>query len=303
MARPQKFRLSPDDVLDPQNARKLAGHVAEIELWREQIKTLQDNIAEVYDAADEDGFDNKFIRKVVAIRAKDETTRKVEEHGIDAYNQALEIGFRSRARVENPEHDPETGEVFDDHSPDLGKMVAPDPRHGAGGAEDEAAVATVAAPSSANSSTDAGKPVDEKHSGPTNAARVRHDRQPDESQVGRPQSATLQSETSIRASTSGADTASVDAHSEPAEGTTPTSTADGDRSAVSSLAAAPVVPSNVTTFRTHNPETHFLNSEGLPRLKGCQKGEMCGSAEPRKRLCFPCSVAHDGPTPQVEVAR
>lgn len=111
MARPTKFRLTPDDVLDPQNARKLAGHVAEIELWRKEIEKLQDNIAGVYDAADEDGFDNKFIRKLVALRSKDETTRQAEEHGVGCYSQALEIGFSSRARVENPEHDPETGEI------------------------------------------------------------------------------------------------------------------------------------------------------------------------------------------------
>lgn len=111
MARPKKFRLSPDDVLDPQNAQKLAGHVAEIELWRKEIEKLQGNIADVYDAADEDGFDNKFIRKLVAIRSKDEATRQAEEHGVDCYSQALEIGFSSRARVGNQFHDPVTGEV------------------------------------------------------------------------------------------------------------------------------------------------------------------------------------------------
>ncbi len=93
---------------------------------------------------------------------------------------------------------------------------------------------------------------------------------------------------------------SPDTQSEPAEGSpTPTSAVAGDRRTEASPAAT-VVPSNVTSFRTHNPETHFLNSEGLPRLHGCLKAELCGSAEPRKRLCFPCSVAHDGPTPQVE---
>lgn len=122
MARPKKFRLSPDDVRDPQHARKLAGHVAEIELFRKQIADLQNDIADIYDAADEDGFDSKFIRKVVALRSKDESVRQAEEAGIDAYTEALEIGFRSRARVGNtrdlgnmvPDHDPETGEIIDD---------------------------------------------------------------------------------------------------------------------------------------------------------------------------------------------
>lgn len=50
--------------------------------------------------------------------------------------------------------------------------------------------------------------------------------------------------------------------------------------------------------RTHNPETHFLSSRGLARLHGCQNPENCGSSQPRTRLCFSCSVAHDGPTHQ-----
>lgn len=111
MARPAKFRLTPDEVLNPQHARKLAGHVAEIEFFRAEVEKLQAQIAGIYDAADDEGFDKKFIRKVVAIRSKDETAAQAEQAGIDAYTEALEIGFRSRARVENPEHDAETGEV------------------------------------------------------------------------------------------------------------------------------------------------------------------------------------------------
>lgn len=48
--------------------------------------------------------------------------------------------------------------------------------------------------------------------------------------------------------------------------------------------------------RTHNPETHFLSNDGLLRLHGCQKPELCASGQPRLKLCFSCSVAHDGPT-------
>lgn len=111
MARPQKFRLSLEDVLDPQNARKLAGHVQEIEFFRAEIEKLQAQVADIYDAADEDGFDKKFIRKTVAKRAKPDHERMAEEYGIDAYEQALEKGFSSRARVEGQNHDPETGEI------------------------------------------------------------------------------------------------------------------------------------------------------------------------------------------------
>jgi len=58
---------------------------------------------------------------------------------------------------------------------------------------------------------------------------------------------------------------------------------------------APPVDTNVTAFRTHDPATHFLNSKGLARLHGCQGPEACASSQPRSKLCFACSVAHDGP--------
>ena len=111
MARPQKFRLTPDEVLEPQHARKLAGHVSEIELFRKEIEKLQQQVADIYDAADEDGFDKKFVRKAVAKRAKDSGVLAAEEQGLAAYEMAIEKGMATRARERNPEHDPETGEI------------------------------------------------------------------------------------------------------------------------------------------------------------------------------------------------
>ena len=56
---------------------------------------------------------------------------------------------------------------------------------------------------------------------------------------------------------------------------------------------SPRSPSNITTFRTHDPDKHFLNSEGRLRLHGCIKPDMCGSDQPRAKLCFSCSVQRD----------
>lgn len=116
MARPQKFRLTPDEVLEPQHARKLAGHVSEIEFFRQEIEKLQQQVAGIYDAADEDGFDKKFVRKAVAKRAKDSSVLAAEEQGLEAYEMAIEKGMATRARERNsknddPDHDPETGEI------------------------------------------------------------------------------------------------------------------------------------------------------------------------------------------------
>lgn len=70
-----------------------------------------------------------------------------------------------------------------------------------------------------------------------------------------------------------------------------TATDDGD-STESSPDAVPGA-TNVTLFRTHNPETHFLNSKGLQRLHGCLNAEMCAGS--RSKLCFTCSTQHEGP--------
>jgi uncharacterized protein (UPF0335 family) len=113
MARPQKFRLTPDEVLEPQYSRKLAGHVSEIEFFRKEIEKLQQQVADIYDAADEDGFDKKFVRKAVANRAKDASVKAEEEQAVEAYELAIEKGLATRARERNPEHDPQTGEIYD----------------------------------------------------------------------------------------------------------------------------------------------------------------------------------------------
>jgi uncharacterized protein (UPF0335 family) len=113
MARPKKFRLSPEDVGEPEHARKLAGHVSEIEFFRRQVVELQNQIAGIYDAADEDGFDKKFVRLAVGRRAKDADALAAQEEAVDAYAAAIEAGLSTRVREENPDHDPETGEILD----------------------------------------------------------------------------------------------------------------------------------------------------------------------------------------------
>lgn len=69
---------------------------------------------------------------------------------------------------------------------------------------------------------------------------------------------------------------------------------DGDSTA-SSPDAVPGA-TNVTPFRTHNPDTHFLNSKGMPRLHGCLDPDVCAGSH--RALCFGCSTRHEGPAYQ-----
>lgn len=190
------------------------------------------------------------------------------------------------------------------------ELGAPNSQHGAESAEDEPQVATVRAASSANSSR-----AKAAHAASRGEDVGQHQASSDPGtagagEPGRHYSASADADPALNSlprhdveeAGEGEVTppASSATHSEPAEAAPPASAGHGDRSATQ--AAAPVVAGNVVSIRTHNPETHFLNSEGLLRLHGCLKAENCGSSEPRKRLCFSCSVKHDGPTYQDEAA-
>lgn len=73
-----------------------------------------------------------------------------------------------------------------------------------------------------------------------------------------------------------------------ADPTVVVSEAGDDRSAGTASAT-------VVAFRI-NTKTHFANSKGLPRLHGCLKPEACGGSH--RSLCFGCSIQHDGPAHQ-----
>ena len=117
MARPQKFRHSREALTDPQIAAKLGALVLDIEGLRQKRKQIDDQIAAGYDAVDDAGFEKKFVRKVIALRAKEEGARHDEEEGLEAYEFAIEQGVSlacARRKGDLPSHNPETGEVIED---------------------------------------------------------------------------------------------------------------------------------------------------------------------------------------------
>lgn len=117
MARPQKFRHSREALTDPQVAAKLGALVLDIEGLRQKRKQIDDQIAAGYDAVDDAGFEKKFVRKVIALRAKEEGARHDEEEGLEAYEFAIEQGVSlacARRKGDLPSHNPETGEVIED---------------------------------------------------------------------------------------------------------------------------------------------------------------------------------------------
>ena len=70
-----------------------AGHlmafIERIERLEEDKKTVSDEIKDVYSEAKGTGYDTKIIRKIVAIRKKDQDKRREEEEILEFYLQAL----------------------------------------------------------------------------------------------------------------------------------------------------------------------------------------------------------------------
>jgi uncharacterized protein (UPF0335 family) len=68
---------------------QLRAFIERIERLEEEKKTLSDDIKDVYGEAKGNGFDTAILKKVVALRRKDEQERMEEEAILDAYLIAL----------------------------------------------------------------------------------------------------------------------------------------------------------------------------------------------------------------------
>ena len=74
---------------DPVAGDQLKSIVERIERLEEEKKTIADDIKEVYAEAKGNGYDDKILRKVVALRRRDLDERKEEEAILDLYLQAV----------------------------------------------------------------------------------------------------------------------------------------------------------------------------------------------------------------------
>lgn len=68
---------------------QLRAFVERIERLEEEKKTIADDIKDVYGEAKGMGFDTAILRKVIALRRKDEQERLEEEAILDTYLTAL----------------------------------------------------------------------------------------------------------------------------------------------------------------------------------------------------------------------
>lgn len=68
---------------------QLQSFVSRIERLEEEKKTIADDIADVYGEAKGMGFDAKILKKVIALRKKDDHERMEEDLILDTYLHAL----------------------------------------------------------------------------------------------------------------------------------------------------------------------------------------------------------------------
>ena len=76
---------------------QLRGLVERIERLEEEKKTIAGDIKEVYAEAKGNGFDTKVLRKVIALRRKDQAERQEEEAMLDVYLAALGMAPQQEA--------------------------------------------------------------------------------------------------------------------------------------------------------------------------------------------------------------
>lgn len=70
---------------------QLRQFVERIERMEEEKKTIADDIRDIYAEAKSMGFDTKILRKVIALRKKDDQERTEEEMILDTYLVALNM--------------------------------------------------------------------------------------------------------------------------------------------------------------------------------------------------------------------
>lgn len=68
---------------------QLKAFVERIERLEEEKKTISEDIRDVYAEAKGNGYDTKALRKIVALRKKDQQERAEEEAILELYMQAL----------------------------------------------------------------------------------------------------------------------------------------------------------------------------------------------------------------------
>ncbi len=286
-----------------------SGIVALYDRWSAEEadrRDQQERLKELFAEAKDDGFNTKALRAAFRQRFDDEylsddqrekragndadtevylsalarvRTRGADSDGSELGNMAVvDASLRkSLAHVFGPDVDPETGEITEPHSP------APDP---SGVAADT--------PEGSDDSRASGATIQQEDANGEPAGEGREVRGPagDEGNSGggdREDQRGLHVAAEERAEPAGDSDPATGGDEASAEG----HNADPQLAGAAEGLVLPVVTDIQRTMDAvlakakHNPETHFLNSQGLKRLYGCKQPEACAGSH--RERCFTCA--------------
>jgi len=85
----QEEAFSPEETGQTVAGQHLRAFIERVERLEEEKKTIADDIKEVFAEAKGVGFDTKAIRKIIALRKKDQAERQEEEAILDMYMSAI----------------------------------------------------------------------------------------------------------------------------------------------------------------------------------------------------------------------
>jgi len=78
-----------EDILQSEVGQRLRNLIERVERLEEEKDTIARDIAEIYKEAKSTGFSDKVMRRLVALRSKDDNTVKDEEALLKIYKTAL----------------------------------------------------------------------------------------------------------------------------------------------------------------------------------------------------------------------
>lgn len=78
-----------DDSVHTATKGQLKSFIERIERMEEEKQTVADDIKDIYGEAKAMGFDTKILKKVIALRKKDDQERQEEDQILDTYLSAL----------------------------------------------------------------------------------------------------------------------------------------------------------------------------------------------------------------------
>lgn len=81
--------MQPEDLLQSEAGQRLRSFIERVERLEEEKDTIARDIAEVYKEAKSTGFSDKVMRRLVALRSKDDNTVKDEEALLAIYKNIL----------------------------------------------------------------------------------------------------------------------------------------------------------------------------------------------------------------------